>query len=331
MKKRIAITLGDPGGIGPEVAVKSAINPKVLAVASPILIGRKDVLKDVLKLLHLPLKIRSISTVTESNPKEGFLEIIETEAKGGLTCGAASASGGIAAYLAIERAVRLALSGEIDAICTAPISKESLKLAGLPWPGHTEMLAELTQTENYAMMLVGGGLRVILVTIHIPLGKVPSSITTKQVLKSIQMAKEACLMFGIETPDIAVAGLNPHAGESGMFGNEEERAIMPAIKRANAMGISASGPYPPDTVFYRALKGEFDIVVSMYHDQGLIPIKLLAFDTGVNVTVGLPIIRTSPDHGTAFDIAWKGLAEPKSMTEAIKLAASLRLPVRRKP
>ena len=328
--------MGDPGGIGPEVALRGVIRPEVLSLCRPILVGRRDVMEKALGLLHLPLRLRTISSPSASRPKEGLIELIEIEQKGAFELGVSSSAGGIAAYLSIEKAVELALSGEVQAICTAPISKESLKLAGLPWPGHTEMLAELTASEDYAMMLIGGGLRVILVTIHTALKSVPHAITKDSVLKTIRMAKRACQMLGIDIPSIAVAGLNPHAGEAGMFGDEEARAIAPAIEKAKAMGISASGPHPPDTIFHRAAKGEFDIVVCMYHDQGLIPLKLLAFDKGVNVTVGLPIIRTSPDHGTAFDIAWKGLqapwkgvANPSSMTEALKLAATLRLPDKR--
>jgi 4-hydroxythreonine-4-phosphate dehydrogenase len=227
---------------------------------------------------------------------------------------------------AIRRALELTLSGKADAMATAPVSKEALRMAGFPWPGHTEMLAELTGTAEYAMMLMGGPLRVILVTIHEALRDVPSLVTRESVLKTLRLAVRAGRMLSIERPRLAVAGLNPHAGEAGLFGEEEAQSIIPAMEEARAEGIPAEGPFPPDTVFWRASRGEFDIVVSMYHDQGLIPLKLLAFDTGVNVTVGLPVIRTSPDHGTAYDIAWKGRAEPSSMVEAVKTAVNLRLP-----
>ncbi|MCG2813219.1 MAG: 4-hydroxythreonine-4-phosphate dehydrogenase PdxA, partial [Thermodesulfovibrionales bacterium] len=193
----------------------------------------------------------------------------------------------------------------------------------MKWHGHTEMLAELTDTKDYAMMLVGEPLKVILVTIHTPLRSVPDMITRESVLKTIRLAKKACGMLGIENPRIAVAGLNPHAGEAGIFGSEEGNEIIPAIEDAKKLGIPVTGPYPPDTVFNKAYNGEIDMVVCMYHDQGLIPLKMIAFDRGVNVTVGLPIIRTSPDHGTAYDIAWKGIADPSSMLEAIKMAARL--------
>lgn len=219
----------------------------------------------------------------------------------------------------------LALSKQVDGIVTAPISKEALKMAGLKWRGHTEMLADLTGTKDYAMMLIGGPLRVILVTIHTALRNVPDLITRQKVTRTIRLAKRACDMLGIRNPRIAVAGLNPHAGENGIFGDEEIRKIVPAVREAIKGGIPVSGPFPPDTIFHKAYDGDFDIIVCMYHDQGLIPLKMIAFEKGVNVTVGLPFIRTSPDHGTAYDIAWKGIADPSSMIEAIKLAAKLKI------
>jgi 4-hydroxythreonine-4-phosphate dehydrogenase len=198
-------------------------------------------------------------------------------------------------------------------------------MAGMKWHGHTEMLAELTDTKDYAMMLVGGNLRVILVTIHTSLKSVPEMIKKEGVLKTILLAKKACDMLDIKNPRIAVAGLNPHAGEAGIFGDEEKNEIIPAIEEAKKLGIPVTGPYPPDTVFHKAYKAEIDMVICMYHDQGLIPLKMIAFEEGVNVTVGLPFVRTSPDHGTAYDIAWKGIANPSSMLEAIKLAARLKI------
>jgi 4-hydroxythreonine-4-phosphate dehydrogenase len=187
------------------------------------------------------------------------------------------------------------------------------------------MISDLTHTKDYAMMFVGGPLRIILVTIHTALKKVPSLITKERILKTLRLAKKACEMLGMKAPKIAVAGLNPHAGEAGLFGDEEIREISPAVKEALEEGISVSGPFPPDVIFHKAYRGEFDLIVCMYHDQGLIPLKMVAFDRGVNITVGLPIIRTSPDHGTAYDIAWKGIANPSSMIEAIKFAAKLKI------
>jgi 4-hydroxythreonine-4-phosphate dehydrogenase len=237
--------------------------------------------------------------------------------------GRATAEGGRECVAYIRTAVELAMLRVVDAIVTAPISKEALKIAGFAWPGHTEMLAELTDTKEYAMVLCGGPLKVILTTIHTALRNVPDMITKEKVLRTIVLAGKACSMMGIREPKIAVAGLNPHGGEAGIFGEEEIRHIAPAVREAQAAGIAVSGPYPADTLFHKAYHGDFDIVVCMYHDQGLVPLKMIAFDKGVNMTVGLPIIRTSPDHGTAYDIAWKGISDPSSMVEAIKLAAQL--------
>ena len=223
-------------------------------------------------------------------------------------------------------AVRAAITGEIDAIVTAPISKESIHLAGSAYPGHTEMLRDLTGSENAVMMFDGGAFRVVLVTIHCALSEVPRMITRESVFSVIHIANTSMKrQFGLASPRIAVCGLNPHAGEAGAFGSEEIDSIIPAVEKAKNLGISVDGPLPADTLFYQANKGRWDVVVAMYHDQGLIPFKMLAFDKGVNVTLGLPIIRTSPDHGTAFDIAWQNKADPESMAEAIKLAAKLAL------
>jgi 4-hydroxythreonine-4-phosphate dehydrogenase len=202
-------------------------------------------------------------------------------------------------------------------------------MAGYKWPGHTEMIAELTGTKEFGMMLMGGPskgkrLSVVLATIHEPIRKVPRLITKVSVLRAVRLSTLACRMLSIKEPRIAVSGLNPHAGESGLFGDEEKKVIIPALKKANDMGIPVTGPYPPDTIYYRAYRGEFDIVVSMYHDQGLIPLKLIAFERGVNVTLGLPFVRTSPDHGTAYNIAWQGIADSQSMCEAIKAAVRLK-------
>lgn len=314
--KTIAITMGEPGGVGPEIALKSIINAGV--DFKPVLVGDPDVFHQAARMLAetgtpLPFSLGS------------DLEIIETGSSEGFTKGSPSKSGGDSAQKAIVKATELAMGGEVDAIVTAPISKEAMKMAGHNWPGHTELLAELTGTKDFAMMLVGGGLRVMLVTIHEALSDVSALITKVSVARTLRLASRASEMLSLPEPKIAVCGLNPHAGEGGMFGREELESIIPAINEANKEGINASGPHPADSLFYRAHKGEFDLVVSMYHDQGLVPLKLLGFDTGVNITVGLPIIRTSPDHGTAYDIAWRGTASPQSMKEAIRLAVSLKL------
>lgn len=317
--KRVAITLGDPGGIGPEVALKAVTSKEVSDICTPVLIGDRTVIEEVISKL-LP----SLSSLKKKSLL-GDAEVVDIPAikSRNFVTNAPSSENGKACVSYIRKAVELATARKVNAIVTAPISKEALRLAGFQWPGHTEMLAEFTGTTEYAMMLAGGPLKVILVTIHTALRNVPELVTRERVLKTIRLARNACNMLGIKDPIIAVAGLNPHAGESGMLGNEEIREIEPAIIAAKKEGMNVRGPYPPDVVFHKAYEGEVDIVVCMYHDQGLIPLKMLAFDKGVNITVGLPIIRTSPDHGTAYDIAWKGLANPSSMIEAIKVAAKI--------
>jgi len=323
--KKIAITLGDPAGVGPEIIAHAVFNPEVQKVCRPIIIGSHDILEEAFRLAGQLFKPNVLTSVSLAEPAPGTINIIDIGPVKDFRKEKASAEGGKASAACIKKAVELALNKQVDAIVTAPISKEAFKAAGLKWPGHTEMLAELTGTTDYAMMLAGGPLRVILVTIHTAIRNVPALITKGAVLKTIRLAKKACDMMGLKDPDIAVAGLNPHAGEAGMFGSEEIETICPAVEEAKAQGLPVSGPYPPDTIFHKAYKGEIDIVVCMYHDQGLIPLKMICFDTGVNVTVGLPIIRTSPDHGTAYDIAWKGIARPSSMIEAIRLAARLQI------
>jgi len=353
--KKLAITMGDPGGVGPEIIIKALNSSEVRNHCYPLVIGDAHIMEEALSLLKLPIRLRIIKSPSESKPAKGTIELINIEetrkislkathkemnvippspplGKGGrgdfqikkFIKNKPTAEGGRACVSYIKKAVELVLNKQVDGIVTAPISKEALKRAGFTWPGHTEMLADLTNTKDYAMMLIGEPLRVILVTIHTALKNVPDLITKQRLLNTIRLAKKACDMLEIKNPRIAIAGLNPHAGEKGIFGDEEIKKIIPAVKDATKEGIPVSGPYPPDTVFYKAFKGEIDIVVCMYHDQGLIPLKMIAFDKGVNVTVGLPFIRTSPDHGTAYDIAWKGVANPLSMIEAIKVAVKLR-------
>ncbi|RJQ23184.1 MAG: 4-hydroxythreonine-4-phosphate dehydrogenase PdxA [Nitrospiraceae bacterium] len=326
--KKIAITMGEPGGVGPEVVVKALSRAEIRRLCSPIIIGDAEVIKEAVRLTGLSLGVRSIADPSKSKPAAGEIEVIDIKSRSAFKKCAPSKNAGRAVVSYIRKAVELALSREVSAIVTAPISKESLRLAGHKWPGHTELLAELTNTKDYAMMFVSNKLKLILCTIHVPLKDVPKRINEKLVLKTIRLAKKGMLMLGVENPRIAVAGLNPHAGESGIMGKEEASIISPAITRARADGMNVTGPYPPDVVFHKAYNGEFDMVVCMYHDQGLIPFKMIAFDTGVNVTVGLPVIRTSPDHGTAFDIAWKNAANPSSMIGAIRLAARLEIRVR---
>jgi len=285
MKPRVAITVGDPAGIGPEVAAKAAADPRVLAVCEPV--------------VYAP-------------PSESTF-----------TPGVLSGDAGRAAHDVIVRAASDAMDGTVQAIATAPINKEALRLGGLPWSGHTDLLAHLTGAKRVAMMFYSERLIVVLATVHIPLADVPAALTEERLQATIALTAEWLPRFTKVPPRIAVAGLNPHAGEHGLFGAEEARAIAPAIAACRARGIDVSGPHPPDTVFVRATRGEFDVVVACYHDQGLIPVKLIAFGQAVNVTLGLPIVRTSVDHGTAFDIAGKGIADPESMIAAVLLAARL--------
>ncbi len=282
---RVAITIGDPAGIGPEIAAKAAASPRVREVCTPVLYGR----------IYTP----------------------------GVEAGRVSAEAGRAAYGAIVAAVEDAMAGAVDAVATAPINKAAFALADLPWRGHTELLAHLTGAPSVAMMFHSDALRVVLATIHEPLASVPRLLTRATVERVIRLAARELPRFGFTRPRLAVCGLNPHAGEGGVLGDEEQRVIQPAIAACADEGIDIAGPFPADTLFVRASRGEFDAVVACYHDQGLIPVKLLAFGRSVNVTLGLPIIRTSVDHGTAFDIAGRNAADPGSMIEAVRLAAKL--------
>ncbi len=284
---KIAITVGDPAGIGPEIAAKAAADPRVLAACEPVLYGPGD------------------------------------EELRGVRAGVLSAAAARAAHAAIVRAVRDVQAGAAGAIATAPINKAAFALAGLRWPGHTELLQELTGAPRVAMMFYAEALRVVLATVHVPLKDVPATLTAARLRDTIELASEGLPRFGVPRPRLALAGLNPHAGEQGHIGVEEERVLAPVAAECRARGIDVSGPFPADTVFVRASRGEFDAVIACYHDQGLIPVKLLAFGRAVNVTLGLPIVRTSVDHGTAFDIAGQDKADPSSMIEAVLLAAKL--------
>lgn len=323
--KKIAITMGDPAGVGPEIIARTLSQNTIYDLCEPIVIGDSRVLQEALELIGSRLKLNPITSPGEAKASPEYLDLIDLSDDTAFVKNRATAEAGKASAGYIQKAVDLVMAHEAGAVVTAPITKESLLRAGLHWPGHTEMIAEMTRTKDYAMMLAGGPLRVILVTIHTSIQSVPALITKENVLKTIRLAKKACDMMGIDTPRIAVAGLNPHAGEAGMFGGEEDSAIIPAMEVARASGIACTGPHPPDTLFHKAYNGGVDIVVCMYHDQGLIPLKMIAFDKGVNATIGLPIIRTSPDHGTAYDIAWKGIADPSSMIEAVAFACRLRI------
>lgn len=322
-KPVIAITMGDPGGVGPEIILKTVGTKAVLDVCRPLIVGDLKVLDEAMTPLAMSRrpKLAAISGPHEDTGDAVGVIDLDNVDLAELTPGRAGAYAGRAAVEYIRKAVELATLGDVAAITTAPINKETLKMAGFRWPGHTELLAELTGVSDFGMMLAGGGLRVIIATIHCALRDVPALITKNGVLRTIRLAARACHELGIESPRIVVAGLNPHGGEGGIFGDEEILHIAPACEQARAEGLSITGPLPPDTLFFKAKRGDFDIVVAMYHDQGLIPLKMLAFGSAVNVTIGLPIIRTSVDHGTAYDIAGQGIADPASLIEALRMAA----------
>jgi len=325
MKPIVAITMGDPAGIGPEIAVCALSGPELFELCRPLVIGDKGAMERAAAVVGSKARIRGIADLGQAEFSPGTIEVLDLgNVPGDLAMGRLDARAGQAAYDYVKTAVALAMAGKIPAIATAPINKEALKLAGCKHPGHTEILGELSGARRFAMMLSTKTLKVIHVTTHVALRRACDLITKERVLQTILLARDALVQMGFDRPRIAVAGLNPHAGEAGMFGDEEINHIAPAVEAARDLGIDATGPVPPDTVFYRTIRGgEFDMVVVMYHDQGHIPIKVLGFESGVNVTVGLPFIRTSVDHGTAFDRAGKGTADSVSMVEAVRLAARM--------
>ncbi len=324
-KPLIVITMGDPAGIGPEIISKVINSGEILPLCRPVVVGDAGVLKKVVEELRLSVAVRGIASLAEADTAPGKLDVLDLKMVNLMhhAWGSPDVSSGRAVVAYIKKAVDLTVRDEAAAIVTAPINKEMMNAAGHHYAGHTELLADLTGSKDYGMLFVGGGLRVILVTIHLALKDVARHITIGSVLKTLRLAREAMRSFGIENPSIGVAALNPHAGEGKLFGSEEWDVILPAIIKAREEGIHASDPIPADTLFYKARNNYYDIVVAMYHDQGLAPLKMLAFGHAVNVTVGLPIIRTSVDHGTAYDIAGKNCADPASLLEAIKLAAAM--------
>jgi 4-hydroxythreonine-4-phosphate dehydrogenase len=320
---RIAITMGDPAGIGPEIILKALAVEGVYGLCKPIVYGDVAWMR---KAATVVPRVEIEPGYIEVNFDKLVTKLVQqaTEADlSGVRWGEISAAAGKAAAQCVIAAAEDAMRGEVDAIVTAPLNKEAMALGGYAYPGHTELLAHVTHTPRYGMLLLSGGLRVVHVSTHVSLREAIDRVKTARVLECIQLGHRACLDLGIAAPRIAVAGLNPHAGENGLFGTEEETEILPAIRAAQAQGIDASGPHPPDTIFARVVKGAFDLVVAMYHDQGHIPVKLHGFESGVNVTIGLPIIRTSVDHGTAFDIAGKGIASETSLLEAIRVAVQM--------
>ncbi len=357
IKPIIGITMGDAAGIGPELCLRALQTPEVLDYCRPVIFGSHSMLLRVADECGLPCPSNTVATDEWDGRVEESGLILDC---GGLDsanvrCGEIQAKCGAAAYDYIQRAIDAAMTGKTSAIVTAPIHKEALKLAKIPFHGHTEILAAQTHTQDYCMMLTSPEISVCLVTTHLAISEVPAAISEERIYKVIELAAEAMEQIsevrgrksevgsqGSETkdqltrdqtpsdqrpadqpPSLTVCGLNPHAGEHGIFGDEEDRLILPAIERARTAGFNITGPLPPDTAFVKNQREKTDAYIVMYHDQGLIPFKMLAFDTGVNVTLGLPIVRTSVDHGTAFDIAWQGKASPTSMIEAIKTAVQL--------
>jgi 4-hydroxythreonine-4-phosphate dehydrogenase len=327
----VAITMGDPAGVGPELCLSVLGDPAVLAVCVPVVFGDAALLRRVAAACRRTADYRVLPTeaLASAPPTEPSVVDCGTTDAASVVPGRISVGCGRAAYLFIERAVDAVRAGHAVALATAPIHKEALHLAGIPYPGHTEMLAALTGASRVCMAMVSDEIVVSLATVHVALADVPRRLTRQAVLDAIELTHAAMSTVKRREPRIVVCALNPHAGEGGLFGEEEREIVVPAMESARAEGIGVEGPLSPDTAFLPAVRQRADAYVALYHDQGLIPFKMLAFETGVNVTLGLPIVRTSVDHGTAFDIAWKGLASPSSLRQSIFWA--LRLASRLKP
>jgi 4-hydroxythreonine-4-phosphate dehydrogenase len=322
----LAVTLGDPCGIGPEVALKTLAHAELFNTCRPLLIGDERILRRAAGWLGRDSPtFERITDPAQGAYRSGSVPLLDLGNAAPADCpvGQVCPAAGRAAVEYVFTACDLALAGKADAIVTAPLNKEAMNLAGFHYAGHTELLTERTAAKKVTMLLTGGALRVVHVSTHVSLEEAIRRVTRTRVSEVIDLAQAACLALGIDRPRIAVAGLNPHASEEGLFGSQEADEIIPAIQDARARGLNVSGPLPPDTIFLRASRGEFDIVVAMYHDQGHIPMKLLAFDSGVNVSLGLPVIRTSVDHGTAFDIAGTGRASEASLLAAIDVAIQM--------
>lgn len=325
-KPVIAVTMGDPTGVGPEIIAKALIRPEVHTVCRPLVLGDKETLARAIGIVGAQLHIETMSTGVPpetATPGVLYLRPLSDLPPADREFANPTAAGGEAMFRYITEAAHLCLSGNVAGMATAPINKEAMNRAGHKYPGHTELLAELTGTRDFVMMLAGDRLRVTLVTIHEALADVPRLVTFDKVLSTIRITHLDLHRYFRANPRIAVLALNPHCGEGGMFGTEDDRIIKPAVEAARAEGIDASGPHSADTLFHFAVQGDYDAVVCMYHDQGLIPLKLLHFDDGVNVTLGLPIIRTSVDHGTAYNLAGTGTASEQSMVAAIMMAAEM--------
>jgi 4-phospho-D-threonate 3-dehydrogenase / 4-phospho-D-erythronate 3-dehydrogenase len=333
MKPIIGISMGDPAGIGPEICIKALSQSAVYETCKPLIVGDAAVINQAATILNATVKVNAIQSVSEAKFEFGTVDVFDLKNvnMAELQPGVVTAMAGNAAFEAVRKVIDLALANEIDATVTAPINKESIHNAGHKFSGHTEIYAHYTNTAKFAMLLADENLRVIHATTHVSLRKACDLCKKERVLEVISLLNDACIQFGIAKPRIAVAGLNPHAGENGLFGDEEINEIIPAIAEANRLGFTVEGPVPPDTMFVKAVQGKYDGCVAMYHDQGHIPFKLEGFQwdnekqtmksvKGVNITLGLPIIRTSVDHGTAFEIAGRGIASPDALLIAIDYA-----------
>jgi 4-hydroxythreonine-4-phosphate dehydrogenase len=338
MNPIIAITMGDAAGIGPEIIAKTLALKEIYTLCKPIVIGDSNAIKMGLEVAGIQLKVKSLKNVKDAQFKFGKIDVLDLHniEINKIVMGKPQAMAGKASVDYVKKAAKLALEGNVDAIVTAPLNKEAMKMAGIPYIGHTELLADLSKTKDYAMMLASGSLKVVHVTTHVALKEVPDLITKERVLNKIKLADSTLRSLGVKTPKIGVAGLNPHSGEGGLLGMEEINEIRPAVEEAKRIGLDVEGPLPPDTIFSRAAGGGYDVVVAMYHDQGHIPVKQMGFKwetdsegwsevSGVNVTIGLPFIRTSVDHGTAYGKAGRkdGTANPQSLIDAIKIAVNM--------
>lgn len=321
----VAITLGDPAGTGPEIITKALALPDLYALCRPVVVGDAATLARAVTFTGAKVTIRQVAEIADASGEPGVVDVLDLRNVDlrQVALGQVNPLAGRAAYEYVKTATELALAGQVGAIVTSAINKESLNQAGYHYDGHTGLLAELCHAPDATMMLAAEGLRVSHVSTHVPLRTAIERVRPERILKVIRLTHEAVQHLGIPRPKIAIAGLNPHAGEHGLFGDDEDRYIAPAIASAVELGIVASGPYPGDTVFFRAMQGEFDAAVAMYHDQGHVAVKMLGIWRGVNVTLGLPIVRTSVEHGTNFDMAGTGRSDPRSLVEATKLAAAL--------
>ena len=336
MKPILAITMGDPAGIGPEIVVRSLSRKETYEKCRPIVTGDAGVMKEAVRLLGLDLEVNAVDKVEDAKFQYGVIDVLALKCVdlSSFRFGEVQSQCGNAAFLSIRKAIDLALANEVDGTVTAPLNKEALNLAGHHYDGHTEIYATFTGTKKYAMMLADENIRVIHVSTHVPLRKACDLVKKERVIEVAELIYDACRQLGIENPLIGIAGLNPHSSENGMFGFEEKEEIIPAIEQLRARGFNVDGPVPPDSIFAKAKCGKYDACVAMYHDQGHIPLKMCAFNwnketgkmeaaSGVNITLGLPIIRVSVDHGTAFDVAGKGIASDDAMVMSIDYATRM--------